>query len=143
MRKTIAAVISGALGVFVCLGIAGISQFMQVTPKFPAPGGEDDFAVRATIFFFGVCPAFAVLGIWIAVTADGVLRPALRMWIGVFGGSSFVFVLVAAARTMIENLTTAGAGNRGALAFFIAWFLGAVAGAYLVKRRTGTRNRKA
>ena len=136
MTRLVLAVASGIIGLLVCIGIASISQYLQLTPRFPAPGGEDDFSFRAALFFFGMCPAFAVIGVWIAARKGTTSAAVLRMWGGAVAGSFVVVFAARAARHEIEALTADGAANAAAVTFFVAWVVAAALGAYLLRPRS-------
>jgi len=84
MRKMLASFASGLAGLALCLLVVRLSDATQLAPHFSAPGGEDDFSVRASWFFSAVCPAFAThatLGFfvaWVVATALGALLSASR-----------------------------------------------------------------
>ena len=141
MRMQTTACVSGAFGLIACIAIVWSVQYFHLTPKFPAPGGEDDFAFRAGIFFFGMWPAFGLLGLWIGFSAQGNEKAAVAMWGGAIVTSVFVFAITIFLRRMLEDLTTDGAANRAVVLFFVAWYLAAVAGAYAVKRLALPRRR--
>lgn len=134
MKRAIGLVLSGVLGVVICVGIVTLAQALHLTPKIPAPGGEDDFALRAALFFFGLCPSFAALGVWIGVIAKSSTATAIRSWAGAIFGSFVVLITARIASSKFEGLTADGEGNRAAIVLFIIWFLAAVAGAYLLRR---------
>ena len=140
MRRLIAPMLSGAFGVVVCIGIVMLAQAFRLVPQFPAPGGEDDFAFRAALFFFGLCPAFAVLGVWISALSESKATAAIRIWAGAVLGSFLVLLSTRVLRAKLESLNADGEGNHATIVLFIAWFLAAVAGAWLAGRRQQRRD---
>lgn len=127
------AILSGATGLLVCLAVVAVAQYFHLTPKFPSPGGEDDFSFRAGLFILGVCPAFTTLGVWIALRKGTTLASAMRMWGGAVVGSFVVFLLARLTGQQIEGLTADGAANVAVTALFVAWVLAAFAGAYVLR----------
>lgn len=135
MKRVIAFVISGALGVAICIGTALLSQALHLIPNIPAPGGEDDFAFRAGLFFFGLCPAFAILGIWISAISEYRITAAMRSWVGALGGSLLALISVRALKGLLEGLTADGEGNLAIALLFASWLMAAAVGAYLIRAR--------
>jgi hypothetical protein len=83
MRKLISIPLFAILGVLVCLGVILVTDRLEITPKFPAFAGEDDFALRLKYFLYTACPAFAVTGAWIGYVFSVNKRVGSYMWAGV------------------------------------------------------------
>jgi hypothetical protein len=117
--RALRAAAGGLAGLGACLGILKLTQRLHAIPNFPALAGEDDFALRAAVFFLFVCPAFALLGGWIALAASR--RLALRMIAGTITATLLSFSLLFLARGAIEGLTSSRAANAAALSFLVGW----------------------
>lgn len=135
MMRLITHALWGAAGVATCFIVAMLSQAIHLTPSVPAPGGEDDFSFRATLFFFGVCPAFAILGAWVSVIAESSIRAGARSWAGAVVGSFLVLIAARTLRTRLEGLTGDGEGNQAIALLFACWIVAAALGAYLLRPR--------
>jgi|GEM_PF-3791300 len=139
MKRIIVHALSGMVGIAICVGIATLSQILHLAPKIPAPGGEDDFAFRAALFFFGMCPAFAVLGIYISALSESSIRVVIHSWTGAVCASFLVLLSARILHTKLENLTVEGEGNRATILLFTLWFIAATAGALFTQIRRKQR----
>ena len=101
---------------------------------FPAPGGEDDFSVRAAAFIFGVCPAFLALGGWIGYTASRGRANWLAAWAGAVAGTVIVFVALYVLRQPIAEMNESGTATRAVFAFYAVWVVLAACGAGIASR---------
>jgi hypothetical protein len=129
--KALRAVAGGLAGLSACLAIVKLTQLLRAVANFPAFAGEDDFALRAAVFFLVVLPAFALLGGWIALAP---LRgEALRMLAGSAAATLASFALLALARGPVERLSSSSSANAAALSFLIGWPLLCSLGAYLAR----------
>lgn len=135
MKRLIGHTLSGALGIVICVGIVMLSDAFHLVPRIPAPGGEDDFAFRAALFFFGVCPAFAALGVWINILSESSAGAAIRSWMGAVLASFLVLVSARFVRARLEGLVGDGEGNQAAALLFALWVVAAAAGAYFLRSR--------
>ena len=132
MNKAAAILGSSVLGIVVCLAFVWLSQALGISVRFPSPGGEDDFSVRAMYFLFGVCPAFLLLGAWIGHAGFGSVRRWIAMWGGTSVGAILVFAVTRLLQPQIELLSGDRSANSAVLAFYLAWVVLSVLGAKLV-----------
>ncbi|MDD1621296.1 MAG: hypothetical protein LUQ11_07425 [Methylococcaceae bacterium] len=123
---------SSVCGLGVCLGFVWLSQTLGISVKFPSPGGENDFALRAQWFFFGVCPAFLMLGAWIGYAGFGHTRRWLSMWTGALLGAAIVFAAARLLQGQIETLSDDGSANHAVLVFYLFWTVSSALGARIV-----------
>jgi hypothetical protein len=121
---------SSVLGVMLFFAPLLATNHLGLRINFPAPGGESDFAFRASLFFFGVFPALFFLGGLIGFTS-GNLRTFALKWVGAVVASMIVFLAVFALRSKIESLTANGAANSAVAIVFLAWVVTSFLGAYL------------
>ena len=108
---------------------------------FPAPGGEDDFSVRAAAFFFGVCPLFLVLGAWIGLAASRGRANWLAAWAGAIAGTAIVFAALYLLRQPIAAMDEPGSATRAVFTFYAAWVALAACGAGVANRLASGRSR--
>lgn len=134
MNKITVSLGSSVLGVGVCLAFVWLSQALGISVRFPSPGGEEDFSLRALYFFVGVCPAFLLLGAWIGVAGFDSARKWLSIWGGALIGGVLVFAFTRLLQPQIELLSEHGFANSAVLAFYIAWVVSSVIGAVVVRR---------
>jgi hypothetical protein len=132
MNRLAVILASSACGLAVCLGFAWLSQTLGISVKFPSPGGEDDFALRAQWFFFGVCPAFLFLGAWIGYAGFGRARRWLSMWAGALIGAIIVFAIARLLQGQIETLSDDGSATPAVLAFYLSWVVSSALGVWIV-----------
>jgi hypothetical protein len=131
MKRVLASFASGLAGLVLCLLIVKLSEATQLAPHFPAPGGEDDFSVRASGFFLAVCPAFFLIGAWIGHRSHGSPRRWLAAWAGGVIGTLVVFACVRLLQPVLDTLTEGSAATHATLGFFVAWALATALGAWL------------
>lgn len=131
MKRTLFTLSFAVVGLIVPLLVGALANQLHVVPQFPAWGGDDDFNLRAAVFFLLVEPAFAVVGGWIGYAWAPDVATAVLAWLGVIGGSVVAFVIVRACAHWIENIASRDTANVGAIAFLTAWPALAVAGAWL------------
>jgi hypothetical protein len=134
VSKVAATLGSSILGVGVCFAFIWLSQALGMSVRFPSPGGEDDFSLRALYFLFGVCPAFLLLGAWIGHAGFGSVRRWMLMWGGALIGAVLVFTATRLLQTQIELLSSDRTANYAVLAFYIAWVVSSALGAVVVRR---------
>lgn len=134
MKRLIIILGSSALALCTCLALVRLSQRLGMSVEFPAPRGEEDFSARAAYFFFGVCPAFLVLGGWIGYASRGMFRIWLSMWAGVLGGSSLVFITLQGIREQLEILSEGSQATDAVALFFAVWVGASFGGTLLVRR---------
>jgi hypothetical protein len=103
-------------------------------PFFPAPGGDDDFSIRAAVFLLGVLPAFIALGVWLGLTAATNKRRAALMTAGVGAGTLLAFALTRLLAPTYEGLSTSAAANGAVAASFLGWVVLAWLGAFVLGR---------
>lgn len=142
MKRALLVILFATAGLVIPLLAAFVADRLHTVPQFPAFAGEDDFTLRAGVFFLCVVPAFAAIGGWIGYACGGDLLGAARAWLGVLGGSVVTFVVVRASAHWIERLATRDASNLSAVAFFVAWTALAGAGAWLALRAPFTRDKR-
>ena len=141
MKRILVAVASALLGVALC-GLSSMlfnAEWFGV--HFPAPGGEDDFSVRAAAFFFGVCPAFLALGGWIGYAASRSRASWLAAWAGAVAGTVIVFAVLYVLRQPIAAMSESGSATRAVFAFYGAWIVLAACGAGAANRLASGRSR--
>jgi hypothetical protein len=139
MRKPLSIPLFAILGVLVCLGVMLVTDKLEVTPKFPAFAGEDDFALRIQYFLFIACPAFAVTGAWIGYVFNVNKRVGGYMWAGVLAGSLMTFSIAHLLSPRISGIASRDVANYGVLVLFLCWVLFSALGALVVRlafRRT-------
>lgn len=130
------AAIGGVLGPLFCLAAIKADEAVEAgRPFFPAPGGDDDFSVRAALFLFGVLPAFALMGVWLGLTAARDKRRSARMIAGLAIGSVLAFGLTRAVAPGFAHLATSNAANGAVAATFLGWVVFAWVGALTLGRR--------
>jgi hypothetical protein len=128
---------SALLGLGLCVGALLAANALGIDPRAPAFGGEDDFALLAAIFFFGVCPAFVALGAWIGIAARGNGKDFAARWLGVIAGTLVSFAALALLAPSATIATRIGA-NRSIAGFFVSWVIVATVAAYLSGRAART-----
>jgi hypothetical protein len=138
--KRIALVLTSAgLGVALVVSLASLASQLGLVPRFPAHGGDDDFNLRAGVFFLLVCPAFALLGGVIGHAYGSDLSRAVRAWLGAAVGTATLFGLARLLAGWVERIETRELANAGAVVFLVALpafaALGARAAARSVSRR--------
>lgn len=121
MNKIAITLGSSACGLAICFAFIWASQTLGISAKFPSPGGEDDFALRAQWFLFGVCPAFLLLGALIGYFNFRSVRALVVVWCGALTGSVIVFATTRLLQYKIDVLLEDRAANHAVLAFDIAW----------------------
>lgn len=131
MKRTLLVFGSALFGVALCAVEFAALRSPAFGVVFPAPGGEDDFSLRAAAFLLGVCPAFLFLGGWIGVATSRGRWSWLAAWAGVVVGSGLTFVVVRMLRDVIASLTGSGEATRAVFAFFVAWVSAAALGAVI------------
>lgn len=131
MKRTLFTISFAVIGLIIPLLVGALANQLHVVPQFPALGGDDDFNLRAAVFFLLVEPAFAGVGGWIGYAWAPDVSAAARAWLGVIGGSIVAFVIVRACAHWIENIASRNTANVSAIAFLAAWPALAVAGAWL------------
>jgi hypothetical protein len=134
MKRLIIILGSAALGLAICLTLIALSHELGIGAQFPSPRGETDFSARAAYFFFGVCPAFLLLGGWIGYVGQSTLRTWISMWAGTLVGSAVVFVALHSARGQVESLSAGSQATYAVVVFFAAWVAASVGGAILLRR---------
>jgi len=134
MNKIAATLGSSVLGVGVCFAFIWLSQALGISVRFPSPGGEDDFSLRALYFFFGVFPAFLLLGAWIGHASFGSARKWISMWAGALTGAVLVFAATRLLQAQIELLSGDRSANSAVLVFYIAWVVSSALGAVVGRR---------
>lgn len=131
MKKLLTASVSSLIGVGVCVAFIYLSQILGISTNFPSPAGERDFSMRASYFFFGVCPAFLLLGAWIGVSGLPSTTKWLSMWAGAALGSLLAMIITHLLQAQIQALTADDDANHAVIIFYSLWialsFLGALA----------------
>ncbi|SHM62358.1 hypothetical protein [Rhizobacter sp. OV335] len=138
MKRVVVLFASGMGGLCLCLLAVMLSDATRLAPQFPAPGGEDDFAVRASWFFFAVCPAFFLIGAWIGHRSLGSPKRWLAAWTGGVIGTLVVFACVRLMQPVLDTLTEGRTATHAALAFFAAWAVATALGAWLSASRVAS-----
>lgn len=138
MKRMFISFASGLAGLALCLLTVKLSDATQLTPHFPAPGGEDDFGVRASWFFIAVCPAFFVIGAWIGYRSFGSARRWLFAWVGGAIGTLLVFGCVRLLQPVLDTLTEGRTATHATLGFFVAWVAATALGAWLSATRAAS-----
>lgn len=139
MNKITATLGSSILGVGVCFALIWLSQALGVSVRFPSPGGEDDFSLRAMYFLFGVCPAFLLLGGCIGHAGFGSARKWFAMWAGALIGAVFVLSVTHLLQPQIELLSDDRCANSAVLVFYLAWIASSALGAVVARRLLSRR----
>lgn len=132
---------------FVTLAFAGVGLLfnllsillanqLHIIPYFPAYGGDDDFNLRAAVYFLWVCPAFIVVGAVIGHAFHDRWNRILRAWLGVSAVTIVVFASVRACAPWIERIDSRDGANVAAIAFLSMWPLATALGAALVAGKT-------
>jgi len=138
MKRLLASFASGLAGLALCLLVVKLSDATQLAPHFPAPGGEDDFSVRASWFFSAVCPAFFVIGAWIGLRSFGSARRWFFAWGGGVIGTLLVFGCVRLLQPVLDTLTEGRTATHATLGFFVAWAVATALGAWLSASRAAS-----
>lgn len=136
--RVAAAVCSALLGIALCIAAIRFDEALHLLPRLPTPGGEDDFSVRASLFFGLTCPAFAALGGYLGWLGAVETSRAARAWLGVVLGTVLCFALVAIFPSAMLRPARGALGGNGAFGLFLAtWVVvTAVLARVLGKRRT-------
>jgi hypothetical protein len=142
VRRTLFTALFATVGLIVPLLAAIASNQLHAVPQFPAVAGEDDFSLRAAVFFLFVVPAFAVIGGWIGYACAADLPRAARAWFGVLAGTVVAFVGVRACARFIERIAHRETANLSAIAFLAAWSVLAAIGAWLALRAPLARRKR-
>lgn len=138
MKRMLVSFASGLAGLALCLLAVRLSDATQLAPQFPAPAGEEDFAVRAGWFFFAVCPVFFLIGAWIGNRSHGSPRRWLAAWAGAVIGTLLVFACVRLLQPVLDTLTESGTATHATLGFFVAWAVATALGAWLSASRAAS-----
>jgi hypothetical protein len=124
---------SGVAGALYCLGAVAAIGALEITPQFPAYGGEADFEFRFTIFMTGILPSFALMGALVGrVARRG--RPWARFVLGGVAGSILAAIVGWALAPAIANLPSRTSSNGAAVAYLAGWTLVTFAGGWLAQR---------
>lgn len=115
--------LSALLGLALCIGAIRVDEALHLLPRLPTPGGEDDFSVRAGLFFGVTCPAFALLGGYLGWIGAALVGRAARAWAGAILGTAVCFGLAAAFPSALVGLARTSLGGNGAFAAFLALWL--------------------
>ena len=134
MRRILVVVASALLGIALCGLSSMLFNAAWFGVHFPAPGGEDDFSVRAAAFFFGVCPAFLALGGWNGYAASRGRAHWLAAWAGAVAGTVIVFAALYLLRQPIATMSESGSATRAVFVFDALWVLVAACGAAVANR---------
>jgi hypothetical protein len=128
--------LSTLLGLALCIAVIRVDEALHLLPRLPTPGGEDDFTVRAALFFGIACPALAALGGYLGWIGAVGWRRALRGWAGVLLGAVACFGAVGAFPSLLLAAARTPLGGNGAFALFLTvWVLLSVWLAWWIGRR--------
>lgn len=131
-------VASGAAGVGLCLLGLVVLHAPWLGVRFPAPGGEDDFAVRTAALFLGVLPAFFALGGAIEFWSDRGRANRASSWCGALAGTAAAMAATYILKERIAGLHEATAGNHAVFALQAAWVALSALGAWLANAGRAT-----
>lgn len=131
--RVLLAAISGLFGIAFSIVCIKVDEALKLLPHIAAPRGEDDFAVRATLFFGVVPPSFLALGAILGWLGYREPRRALLGWLGAIIGSGTAFVLASALLPALRRIGV-GDGNATFATFLAVWLGLAVAGATLLAK---------
>lgn len=139
MKRVAVIVGSALLGAALCALEVAAFRSAWFGVSFPAPGGEDDFSLRAAAFLLGVCPAFMLIGGWVGLAASRRRLNWLAAWIGAVIGFVATFMVVRLLRGAVASLNEPGVATHAVFGFFGGWVLltalGAVVGGRLRARK--------
>lgn len=122
---------SSLLGLALCIAGGIVLNAPWFAVRFPSPGGEDDFSLRAALYVFAVCPAFLFLGGLIGYVARRTWTEWLAVWTGAALGSLLAFLTLRSMRATISSMTEPEVGTLALLGLFGAWIVMALAGGFL------------
>lgn len=135
MKRIVVIVGSALLGIALCAAEVAAFRSPWFGVSFPAPGGEDDFSLRAAAFLLGVCPAFMLLGCWVGLGSSRGRLNWLAAWVGAVCGFAVTFLVMRLLRSAVSSLDEPRAATHAVYVFFGGWVLlsalGAVVGGRL------------
>jgi hypothetical protein len=131
MKRVALVVGSALLGIALCALEVAAFQSHWFDVRFPAPGGEDDFSLRAAAFLGGVCPAFLLLGGWVGLASSRGRLNWLASWAGAVCGFAMTFLVVRLLRGAVSSLDEPGSATHAVYAFFGGWVLLSAVGAII------------
>jgi len=137
MKTAICMALGALFGLGLCLGTIQILNASEVSPHFPAYGGDEDFAIRFNWFVLMVVPGFLFIGGWIGLRLARYFKSAVWAAVGAMCGTLAFVVALVLLKPVIESLSTQDSANRGAVLSYLAWLALAALGGYFGARLGG------